>query len=266
MKLAQTPTSLAASPAAPGISSAATGLSIAAGFLLSVLPLLFVRGTQAWFSDAPTVWVYSLGFVVAMASLGILAGEVATRHLPASAARWLQTILLLGAFATMPLLPTREAISPAPVNAALDLLRWLLAECGLVAGALGFFLGGRLAGDPDDNRGTPGLDPGVFQLVDSPDAAELIYEVKFSGQVTAGTKTEIQKGIFGGLVATNSQTNLPAILVLLRVPGKQYTKEFSHAQQLFWKDLAKRVVGQIDDWIIANISTLREGLTAPAKR
>jgi hypothetical protein len=99
----------------------------------------------------------------------------------------------------------------------------------------------------------------AFLLVDSPDAAELIYEVKFSGQVTAGTKTEIKKGIFGGLVANSTATNLPAILVLLRVPGKEYTKEFSHTQQMFWKDLAKQVVYQLDQWVVANIATLRDG-------
>lgn len=96
------------------------------------------------------------------------------------------------------------------------------------------------------------------RLVDSPDAAELIYEVKFSGQVESGSTTELQRGIFGGIVATSSAKTLPAVGVVLRVVGKEYRKEFSHVQQLFWKDLAKRIVWQIDEWIVANIKVLRE--------
>lgn len=96
------------------------------------------------------------------------------------------------------------------------------------------------------------------RLVDSPDAAELIYEVKFSGQVESGSTTELQRGIFGGVVANTSAKTLPAVGVVLRVVGKEYRKEFSHVQQLFWKDLAKRVVWQIDEWIVANIKVLRE--------
>ncbi len=190
MKLAPSPTSLAASPPAPGIAPVATGLIIAAGFLLGVLPLLFVRGTQAWFSDAPAVWIYSVGFVIVVASAGIVAGEFATRRLPASVARWLQAILLLGAFATMPLLPVRGAINPAPVNAALDLLQLLVAECGLVAGALGFFLGGRLASDPSDHRGTPVLiglmlGPVVFLMVLDPLLPTNRLDVYFSWSIAA---------------------------------------------------------------------------------
>jgi len=192
MKVARTPTAaaVAAAPAAPGPAPVGAVFGVAAGFLLSVLPLLFVRGTQAWFSDAPAVWVYSLGFVLAMAGMGILTGEFATRRLPASAARWLQTILLLGAFATMPLLPTRETINPAPVNAALNLLRLLIVECGLTAGALGFFLGGRLANDPGDNRGTPiliglMLGPIVYLMVLDPLLPTNRLDVYFSWSIAA---------------------------------------------------------------------------------
>lgn len=152
MKLAPTPTSLAASPAAPGLAPVAAGLNIAAGFLVSILPLLFVRGTQAWFSDAPAVWIYSLGFVLVVAGLGIICGGALARWLPAGAARWPLTLLLLGAFASMPLLPAPDAIDPAPGDAAFELLKLLLSRCGLVALALGLFLGGEFVG-PAETRG-----------------------------------------------------------------------------------------------------------------
>lgn len=157
MKLGQAPPVATSTPSALGTAPWSTGLAIAAGLLLSVLPMLFAQGTQARFSDAPAVWVYSLAFVVFCAAAGTLLGGSATRNLPANAARWVQTILLAGAFATMPLLPARESFDPAPANAALDLLRLLSVECGLAAMALGFHLGSRSPAFSQTGIGIPTL-------------------------------------------------------------------------------------------------------------
>ena len=100
---------------------------------------------------------------------------------------------------------------------------------------------------------------GIY-LVEYPEAADILLEVKFSGMMTAGTTTNarIQKGIFGGLTTTsNTETKaLPAIQAVLSVRGSEYTKEIGWMQQLFWKDLAKRVVSQFDSWVNSNAAQL----------
>ncbi len=128
-------------------------LCLTAGLLLSWLPLLFTRGTQSAFSNAPSVWLYTLGAVLALASLGVMTGHYAARQLPAAGARWLQTILLFGAFASLPLLPTPGQIALAPANAALELLKLLLVKAGPTAFAIGLFLGARQPADPEDHTG-----------------------------------------------------------------------------------------------------------------
>lgn len=143
-------------PARPGqlrTSPVPNLLCLTAGLLLSWLPLLFTRGTQSAFSNAPSVWIYTLGFVLALTSLGVMTGHVAARQLPVAGSRWLQTILLFGAFASLPLLPAPGQIALAPANAALELLTLLLVKAGPTAFALGLFLGARLAADSEDNTG-----------------------------------------------------------------------------------------------------------------
>jgi spermidine synthase len=190
MKLPKTPTSLAASPAEPGEATMAAALSLAAGFLLSCLPLLFVQGTRAWFSDAPAVWTYSLGFVIAAAALGAGAGRVAGRRLSWAAGRWLLTLLLMAAFASMPLLPDPGAFDPAPVNAALELLRLLLMEAGPAAIALGWFLGRQLA-DVEEGSGSVSmliglmLGPIVYLMILDPLLRTSRLDIYFSWSLAA---------------------------------------------------------------------------------
>lgn len=128
----------------PGSSPWSAILHVAAGLLLGWMPLLFTRGTETYFTDAPSVWIYSLGFVIAATSLGIAIGLSAVRHWPISGQRWVQTVLLLGAFATMPLLPTSESFAISPVDPALELLKWLCLKTGIASLAIGVFIGTRL--------------------------------------------------------------------------------------------------------------------------
>lgn len=137
----------------PGVSPWPAVLNLAAGILLGWLPLLFARGTEAWFTDAPAVWIYSLAFVISITSLGIAIGLGAARNWSASSLRWMQTVVLLGAGATMPLLPTRSMIMVAPPDPGLEFLRLLLLKAGLVTFALGAFIGVRLARRDPGERG-----------------------------------------------------------------------------------------------------------------
>lgn len=160
-------------------------LCLAAGLLLSWLPLLFTRGTQSAFSNAPTVWIYTLGAVLALTSLGVMTGHIVARQLPTAVSRWLQTILLFGAFASLPLLPPPGQIALAPANAALELLKLLLVKAGPTAFALGHFLGARRAQDPEDNTGMVTLigllaGPILFLMVLDPLLPTTQLDVAFS--------------------------------------------------------------------------------------
>jgi hypothetical protein len=99
-------------------------------------------------------------------------------------------------------------------------------------------------------------------LVDREEAADLILEVKFSGYVAVGTEidTQIRKGTFGGIdsTTTTEAKTLPGIGAILRVRGSDYSKELSFVQQMFWKDLARRIVYQLDSWIDANGKQLQK--------
>lgn len=125
----------------------------------------------------------------------------------------------------------------------------------------GFVEGGRLEESAKDLRAVlqDKEHRKYIQLVDYKESAEYVLEVTFSGNVSSGSTTDFRRGIFGGLVAVNTPNSLPALAVTLHIAGKDYTKDFSHAQQLFWKDLAKRVVNQFDQWLVANAATIREG-------
>lgn len=174
-----------ARPGPPRISPVPNLLCLTAGLLLSWLPLLFTRGTQSAFSSAPSVWLYTLGFVLALASLGVLTGHFAARQLPTAGSRWLQAILLFGAFASLPLLPAPGQIALAPANAALELLKLLLVKAGPTAFALGLFLGARLAQDPEDNTGMVTLigllaGPILFLMVLDPLLSTTQLDVAFS--------------------------------------------------------------------------------------
>lgn len=128
----------------PGSSPWLAILHVAAGLLLGWMPLLFARGTEIYFTDTPSVWIYTLGFVIAATSLGIAIGLGAVRHWQVSGQRWAQTLLLLGAFATMPLLPTSESFATSPVDPALEFLKLLFLKAGIVSLAIGVFIGTRL--------------------------------------------------------------------------------------------------------------------------
>jgi hypothetical protein len=142
---------------APAVAPVPAGLCLAAGVLLSWLPLLFTRGVQDGFSGAASVWSYSLGFVMLAGSLGLMLGIVVGRRWGLMPQRWLQTLFLLGAFATLPLLPERDAIAVAPVDAAAALLKWLLVKAGATSLALGAFLGIRLVEERSEGRGLAAL-------------------------------------------------------------------------------------------------------------
>ncbi len=179
-----------AAPEIAGVSPVPAALSLAAGFLLSWLPLLFTRGTQAWFSDAPSVWIHTLGFVIATAGLGIMAGGFASRRMAAGSLRWLLTALLLAAFASLPLLPAREAMGVAPANAAMELLKLLFVKVGPVAFVLGLFIGTQLSVAANTNSGmatTIGLLVGqiAFLVVLDPLLPTSRLDVAFSWSVLA---------------------------------------------------------------------------------
>lgn len=174
-----------ARPEPPRTSPVPNLLCLAAGLLLSWLPLLFTRGTQSAFSNAPTVWIYTLGAVLALTSLGVMTGHIVARQLPTAVSRWLQTILLFGAFASLPLLPPPGQIALAPANAALELLKLLLVKAGPTAFALGHFLGARRAQDPEDNTGMVTLigllaGPILFLMVLDPLLPTTQLDVAFS--------------------------------------------------------------------------------------
>jgi hypothetical protein len=92
--------------------------------------------------------------------------------------------------------------------------------------------------------------------------ADITLEVADSGKVNAGTQsnTTINKGIFGGLQSntTVKEKTLPNVTAILHVRGSDYSKELSVTAQRFWKDLAKNIANQLDDWIKVNRSRLNQ--------
>lgn len=99
------------------------------------------------------------------------------------------------------------------------------------------------------------------RLVNSRELADVMVEVKFSGQAAAGTRTDtkIDKGTFGGITSSTSTTakTLPAIWAILHVRNSDYEKEVSAMQQAFWKELAKSVVWQVDEWVKTNWAQIK---------
>jgi len=101
-------------------------------------------------------------------------------------------------------------------------------------------------------------------IVDSPEEADVLLEVTFSGQagiVETETTGIVTRGILGGL-ATQSTTKatekkLPKIATVLSVPGSDYSKEFAVQEQAFWADIAHDVVEKVDAWAKINRDRLR---------
>lgn len=99
----------------------------------------------------------------------------------------------------------------------------------------------------------------TMTLVDSPEQATITLELVAAGEFPVNsTSTQYSKGIFGGVNATTKQQMLPGIDSILRVRGTDYAKPITYIQQLFWRDLAKRLVGQVDEWIKANRAQLEK--------
>jgi hypothetical protein len=125
----------------------------------------------------------------------------------------------------------------------------------------GFIDSARLQSSVDDIREALSKQKGLRWVFGS-DTADLSLEVVSSGQFVVGkeTQTTVGKGIFGGLVANTTSANqtLPGIKTVLRVKGSEYEKEISHIQQLFWKDLAKRIASQVSDWVSLNRAKIAE--------
>lgn len=91
----------------------------------------------------------------------------------------------------------------------------------------------------------------------SKEDAVITLEVITSGQILVNqTQTQVTRGILGGINSTTKQQTLPGIVAKLRVNGTEYEKELSHIQQMFWKDLAKRIVDQLENWIKVNRNSL----------
>jgi hypothetical protein len=90
------------------------------------------------------------------------------------------------------------------------------------------------------------------------ESADIMLEVVAAGRAVAGTQsnTNTQRGIFGGInsTTTTNEKTLPSITAVLHVKNSDYEKELSITKQLFWKDLARNIVGQTGDWIKANRS------------
>src|SRR5262245_39458940 len=81
-------------------------------------------------------------------------------------------------------------------------------------------------------------------LVLNPDQAQVRLEVTASGMFNAGSTTSTRPGIFGGLTSTTTAQTLPGIEATIHVSGSDYTKPISYISQMFWKDLASRLVDQ----------------------
>lgn len=95
-----------------------------------------------------------------------------------------------------------------------------------------------------------------MRLTEDKDSAVVLLELVNSGPVAVGTQadTRVRAGIFGGVNSTTTTTGktLPNITVILHVRNSDYQKEIAITQQLFWKDMAKRIVNQVGDWIKVN--------------
>lgn len=94
------------------------------------------------------------------------------------------------------------------------------------------------------------------------EGAELTLEVVSSDHEKVGTEsnTTISRGILGGIHSntTTQDKTLPSLTAILRVKGSDYQKELTITRQMFWKDLAKNIATQLDDWVKLN----RERLNA----
>lgn len=97
-------------------------------------------------------------------------------------------------------------------------------------------------------------------LAETRESADILLEVMSSGQAVTGSeaKTEVRRGIFGGVDSNTTVQNstLPSLTVMLRVRGSDYSKELSFTAQRFWKDLAKNIVDQAQQWLKLNGSQL----------
>jgi hypothetical protein len=128
-------------------------------------------------------------------------------------------------------------------------------------GVDGFVDSTRMADTVTDIRNNLVKRPGVINVA-SEEQAEIFVEVVYSGMMPAGsqTTTNLNRGIFGGVVATTStqQKLLPSVGVQLHVHGSAFTKDIVITAQMFWKDLAKAAANQSIMWINTNWAQLQK--------
>lgn len=93
------------------------------------------------------------------------------------------------------------------------------------------------------------------------ETADITLEIASSGRVDAGTETQTRtgRGVLGGLISTTDthEKVLPNLTAVLGVKGSEYTKTFSITNQMFWKDLAKNIAAQLNDWVKTNGAKFR---------
>lgn len=100
----------------------------------------------------------------------------------------------------------------------------------------------------------------TMRLAERLEESDLVIEVVQSGMFNVGTETNttVRPGIIRGadVNSTTSSKELPGIAIKMSVRGSDYSKEFQFVQQMFWKDLAKYLMNNVEDWIKSNRAQL----------
>lgn len=124
----------------------------------------------------------------------------------------------------------------------------------------GFVDSGRMQDSLRDLREAIAKIPGLT-IVENERDSKIVLELTQAGNVIVAPtqETKIRRGIFGGVDSTTrtKQEELPSLTVMMKVRGTDYQKEFSITRQMFWKDLAKNIARQFDDWLKVNRSNLK---------
>lgn len=101
----------------------------------------------------------------------------------------------------------------------------------------------------------------VFLIVDSPEQADMIITItgRYVGSQIVGSQTSVNRGIFGGLYATNTPIVSSWCYVFARVDvGNTKAALTVYGYGKWWRIAASGAVGYIEKWAERNYTLIRQ--------
>jgi len=95
----------------------------------------------------------------------------------------------------------------------------------------------------------------VFQIVDDPNAADITITVTSRSVQTAGSQTSVNRGIFGGIYATNTPIGWCCVFTRLNVGD---FKQDAYGYGKFWRVAATAVAQYWQKWVKTNRAQLEQ--------